>query len=237
MPNQSLVDLTERTATADTDLIHVNSGGSDYKQTKQKFLRGNFAHQFANNSTLTSQLDTLASEVVFGTIHGDISSNGHQTETGMPVNSNGTVFARIFSTGQMSVSFFPNATSDEYVIFKQGTWGTWEKQPTRSEITALNNSLTNWNYYQIGSNSYGALDCRYNPSLKLCFMYWRGNSTVPGSAQYSFNLPSTPVLAPNDNVVVKLRNGDSMEVRTDNTVKVTLTGTSWSGGSLMYPTR
>ena len=140
---QNLPDIPERTATADTDLIHVNSGESDYKQSKQKFLRGNLAHQFANNSTLTSQLDTLASAIGFGTIHGDISSNGHQTETGMPVNSNGTVFARIFSTGQMSVSFFPNATSDEYVIFKQGTWGTWEKQPTRAEISALNNSLTN----------------------------------------------------------------------------------------------
>lgn len=68
-------------------------------------------------------------------------------------------------------------------------------------------------------------------------MYWRGNSTVPGSAQYSFNLPSNPVLTPNDNVVTKLRNGDSMEIRTDNTVKVTLTGEYWSGGSLMYPTR
>lgn len=148
MANTSLPNLTERTATANSDLIHVNSGGTDYKETKGNFL------------------------------------------------------------------------SD-----------------VNSSISALNNSLTNWNYYQIGSNSYGALDCRYNPSLKLCFMYWRGNSTVPGSAQYSFNLPSNPVLAPNDNVVVKLRNGDSMEVRTDNTVKVTLTGTSWSGGSLMYPTR
>lgn len=148
MANTSLPALTERTATANSDLIHVNSGGTDYKETKANFL------------------------------------------------------------------------SD-----------------VNSSISALNNSLANWNYYQVGSNSYGAVECRYNPSLKLCFMTWRGNRTAPGSTQYSFDLPSSPVLTPNDNAVVKLRNGDVMEVRTDNTVKVTLTGTSWSGGSLMYPTR
>lgn len=40
MANTSLPNLTERTATADTDLIHVNSGGTDYKETKANFLSG-----------------------------------------------------------------------------------------------------------------------------------------------------------------------------------------------------
>lgn len=38
MANTSLPNLTERTATANTDLIHVNSGGTDYKETKANFL-------------------------------------------------------------------------------------------------------------------------------------------------------------------------------------------------------
>lgn len=38
MANTSLPNLTERTATANSDLIHVNSGGTDYKETKANFL-------------------------------------------------------------------------------------------------------------------------------------------------------------------------------------------------------
>ena len=237
MPNQSLVDLTERTATAGSDLIHVNSGGSDYKQTKENFLQGDLYHFFDNTSLLTTQIDALPS---MGTFFGRIASFGSQSVTGVPVNSNGDVFVQKFNGNFVVVDFHPIGNSDAtYRKCKNsGTWeSSWTQLPSRSEISALNNSLTNWNYYQVGSNSYGVLECRYNPSLKLCFMVWRGNSTAPSSAQYSFTLPSSPVLTPNDNVVAKLRNGDSMEVRTDNTVKVNLTGTSWSGGSLMYPTR
>lgn len=57
MPNQSLVDLTERTATADTDLIHVNSGGTDYKETKANFLSD-------VNSSITSLNNSLTNNFV-----------------------------------------------------------------------------------------------------------------------------------------------------------------------------
>ena len=238
MPNQSLVDLTERTATADTDLIHVNSGGTDYKQTKINFLRGDFFIVLSNSANITSSAESLEA---LGTYFGSISSYGHQSETGVPENTNFYFkIQRMGNANYISIELWNvnNVEGGHYIKSKVGgTWGDWVKVPSRSEITSLNNSLTNWNYYQVGSNSFGVLECRYNPSLKLCFMVWRGNSTAPGSTQYSFNLPSSPVLTPNDNAAVKLRNGDSMEVRTDNTVKVNLTGTSWSGGSLMYPTR
>jgi len=39
LPDKSLTDLSERTATANTDLLHVNSGGTDYKQTKANLLK------------------------------------------------------------------------------------------------------------------------------------------------------------------------------------------------------
>lgn len=59
MPNQSLVDLTERTATADTDLIHVNSGGTDYKETKGNFLSDvNSSINSLNNSLTQCLLPT-----------------------------------------------------------------------------------------------------------------------------------------------------------------------------------
>ena len=52
MANTSLPNLTERTATANTDLIHVNSGGTDYKETKGNFLSD-------VNSSITSLNNSL----------------------------------------------------------------------------------------------------------------------------------------------------------------------------------
>ena len=229
---QNLPDIPERTATADTDLVHVNSGGSDYKQTKANFT-SDLAKEisFSTSSTLTSQVDALS----VGGYYGFIASYGHQSATGMPYDVNFFVTVQKYDSNNCTVHAIARGTNPrKWTINKANSWGSWIEDPSRDEISALNNSLTNWNYYQVGSNSYGVLECRYNPSLKLCFMVWRGNSTAPSSAQYSFTLPSSPVLTPNDNVVAKLRNGDSMEVRTDNTVKVNLTGTSWSTRSNSY---
>ena len=53
MANTSLPNLTERTATASSDLIHVNSGGTDYKETKANFLSD-------VNSSITSLNNSLA---------------------------------------------------------------------------------------------------------------------------------------------------------------------------------
>lgn len=56
MPNQSLTDLTERSATADTDLIHVNSGGTDYKETKANFLSNITSSISSINSSLSNKV-------------------------------------------------------------------------------------------------------------------------------------------------------------------------------------
>lgn len=53
MANKNLTDLTARTATADTDLIHVSSGGVDYKQTKANFCK------FSENTYTGSNAITL----------------------------------------------------------------------------------------------------------------------------------------------------------------------------------
>lgn len=54
MANTSLPNLTERTATANTDLIHVNSGGTDYKETKGNFLSDVNSSISALNNSLTN---------------------------------------------------------------------------------------------------------------------------------------------------------------------------------------
>ena len=53
MANKNLTDLTARTATADSDLIHVNSGGTDYKETKANFLSNITSSISSINSSLT----------------------------------------------------------------------------------------------------------------------------------------------------------------------------------------
>ena len=53
MANTSLPSLTERTATANSDLIHVNSGGTDYKETKANFLSDVNSSIYALNNSLT----------------------------------------------------------------------------------------------------------------------------------------------------------------------------------------
>lgn len=56
MANTSLPNLTERTATANSDLIHVNSGGTDYKETKANFLSDVNASINSLNNSLTNSL-------------------------------------------------------------------------------------------------------------------------------------------------------------------------------------
>jgi len=55
MANTSLPNLTERATTANSDLIHINSGGTDYKQTKANFLSD-------VNSSITSINNSLANK-------------------------------------------------------------------------------------------------------------------------------------------------------------------------------
>lgn len=142
MANKNLTDLTARTATADSDLIHVNSGGTDYKETKRDFLQGDFYITFGNTSTLTSQIDALPS---LGTWFGRITGYGAQSATGLPINANCNIEARKYNGNYVEVDCFPiSATVDEqYRLTKvNGTWQSWVKLPTRSEITSINSSLT-----------------------------------------------------------------------------------------------
>lgn len=140
MANKNLTDLTARTATADSDLIHVNSGGVDYKETKVNFLQGDFNHVFANNSLLTTQVNSLP----IGTYIGKIASYTHQSETGVPVNDNFYVYAHVYSSADAYVSIRRTYGDEEYIAVKSGgTWGSWAKTPNRAEITSLNNSLAN----------------------------------------------------------------------------------------------
>ena len=148
MANKSLTDLTARTATADSDLIHVNSGGTDYKETKRDFLQGDLYITFANDSTLTSQVGALP----VGTFFGKLNGYGHQSETGMPANANWIVRATRYAISNCILDAWPVGNADlQYRITQSSsTWeSSWTKLPQRSEITSLNNSLANiteWHY-------------------------------------------------------------------------------------------
>ena len=140
MANKSLTDLTALTTTADSDLIHVNSGGTDYKEQKIDFMQGALYHKFDTSSLLTSQIDALPLEKTF---FGMINSYGHTSETGLPLNA--SFFVTVYSTDNSGYRY-AEITSVGGVVYtntKNGTsWGGWTAVPTRAEITSLNNSLT-----------------------------------------------------------------------------------------------
>ena len=167
MPNQSLVDLTQRTATADTDLIHVNSGGSDYKQAKSNFTADLATNvSFNNTSTLESQILALGNTSHVYT--GYIESYGHQTETGVPQNTNFFVTVYVKDASHKRVLIRRAISGNEaYTKYYGGSsvgWSDWVQEPSRSEISALNNGLTK--YYDapaissvsIGQGGYVELD-------------------------------------------------------------------------------
>ena len=71
MANKNLTDLTARTATADSDLLHVNSGGTDYKETKANFL-----------SNITSSISSINSSLTNSKLH-----NADNTFTNVSIGS------------------------------------------------------------------------------------------------------------------------------------------------------
>ena len=140
MANTSLPDLTQRTTTASGDLIHVNSGGTDYKQTKASFT-SDLAKEisFSTSSTLTSQVDALS----VGGYYGFIASYGHQTATGMPYDVNFFVTVQKYDSNNCTVHAIARGTNPrKWTINKANSWGSWIEDPSRDEISALNNSLT-----------------------------------------------------------------------------------------------
>lgn len=90
-----------------------------------------------------------------------------------------------------------------------------------------------WQSGVIASETYGTLYGHYNTALKIAFLSWNGNSTAPTAGQKSFTMPS--VYTPRQNSSVPVRMGDNMEVRTDGSVRITLTTSTWSGAAIMYP--
>ena len=179
MPNQSLVDLTERTATADTDLIHVNSGGTDYKQTKINFLRGDFFIVLSNSANITSSAESLEA---LGTYFGSISSYGHQSETGVPENTNFYFkIQRMGNANYISIELWNvnNVEGGHYIKSKVGgTWGDWVKVPSRSEITSLNNSLAN--SLKLGDWT-ANLTLPYTPTSDGFISVWLNPSSASGA--------------------------------------------------------
>lgn len=98
----------------------------------------------------------------------------------------------------------------------------------------INIPKNGWTSYEtLHTETYGALYGCINPQIGLGMITWSGNSNTPISGVLSITIPNN--YKPINNVTVVLRNGDNMEVRTDSTVRVSLTGTFWSGATLLYP--
>ena len=132
---KNLTDLTARTATADTDLMHINSGGTDYKETKADFTKNLSKYvNFATDSDITSQIDALGS----GVYSGVISSSGHQSETGVPQNAPFYVEAVVGSTGAHAIINLSTASTTVRRWYKEkvnGTWFTnWKELPTQGDF-------------------------------------------------------------------------------------------------------
>ena len=135
---KNLTDLTARTSTADTDLMHINSGGTDYKETKADFLKDvPQTITFGTSTTLFSQIDAITTyKKYFGTI----ASYGHQSETGVPINASFYVEAYAYgATTAFCIITVIGASGRSFWAAKgSGTWGNWQEVPTRSEMdTAL----------------------------------------------------------------------------------------------------
>lgn len=132
---KKLTDLTERTATANTDLLHVNSGGTDYKESKANFT-SDLAKEisFSTSSTLTSQIDALEP----GGYYGFILSYGHQSATGMPYDVNFFISVQKYDANNCTVHAIARGASPrKWSISKANSWGSWIEDPSRSEITKI----------------------------------------------------------------------------------------------------
>lgn len=98
----------------------------------------------------------------------------------------------------------------------------------------INITKNGWTSYEtLHTETYGGLyGCR-NPQIGIGMITWGENDNTPISGTLTITIPNN--YKPINNVIVTLRNGDSMEVRADSTVKVSLTGNTWSGATLLYP--
>lgn len=126
---KNLSELPARTTTADTDLIHVNTNGTnnDYKQTKANFLQDVNKHlfvDFATDSTITSQVDNLP----VGGYWGSMTTNTTST-TGMPTGSPAHVLVNK-RTNNFAFIQVTRPTGESWTKYKSG--GVWDNSWTKT---------------------------------------------------------------------------------------------------------
>lgn len=145
--------LDAKTTPADGDLLYIDSGNHDYQMTIGNLLTSERSRltaledgmmiAFATDESLTTQVDALPVQrkVYFG----GISGYNHQEATGVPVNNNFYVKAQKYTDSYAYIEIWSinGAQEGHFIITKNnGTWGSWEKVPTRSEITRTSHSYT-----------------------------------------------------------------------------------------------
>lgn len=143
MANTSLPNLTERTATANTDLIHVNSGGTDYKETKANFLSDVNSSINSLNNSLTQSLNFFKSSGAWpeqvtdlNDVYSNIDSNGKMNIVRYHSSSTSTSHTPVTGDG-ICITFKASAPYGvQFVIcnvgvyaryINQGIWGEWKR--------------------------------------------------------------------------------------------------------------
>lgn len=131
MANKSLTDLTARTATADSDLIHVNSGGTDYKETKANFL-----------SNITSSISSINSSLTNSLVVGD------PYVASVSLSTAGIQFVDV-----QDITTTPSKSGYNFV--------GWQFQSTSYRYTAIGMGGVNRLYYYVGTtySSGGSIFC------------------------------------------------------------------------------
>ena len=134
MANKNLTDLTARTATADSDLIHVNSGGTDYKETKANFL-----------SNITSSISSINSSLARFSVKSISVAAGGSASIADLFSTGGVYFVMIGSSGLV----LNNACACYFVNKYNGTLYLSRIEPvtssTLSPILDSSGTITNTN--------------------------------------------------------------------------------------------
>lgn len=126
MANKSLTDLTARTATADSDLIHVNSGGTDYKETKANFLSNITSSISSINSSLANTSLKYSDHTYTGTFtpnsSGYVKLGSIPTDFGVSINNYFVGFLiRGWSGGQGALTLAIGSNGTDLYLLSSST--------------------------------------------------------------------------------------------------------------------
>jgi hypothetical protein len=124
MANTSLPNLTERTATANSDLIHVNSGGTDYKETKANFLSDVNASINSLNNSLTNSLTSSFVSVTAKTNFVIDTNNTRRIGNIIVVYVKGHTTGTL-TNGELFEVNFTDSVKNGSSTFFMGVGGTW----------------------------------------------------------------------------------------------------------------